>query len=107
MWSKAQSSFWLWAPTMVKVKLYASFRELAGVSAIDLEASTVQELLEALCRRSGDRFRAALFESTGLRRHVAIMVDGVSIGRLKGLETALSPSSAVSILPPVTGGGIA
>lgn len=90
---------------MVQVKLYASFRELAGVSVVELEAATVRELLEVLCRRFGERFRGALFESTGLRRNVAVMVDGDSIGRLNGLETALQRSAVVSILPPVTGGG--
>jgi MoaD family protein len=79
--------------TMVKVRLFAALRDLAGVSEVGASGATAGEVLDDLCARYGERFAK-------VARAGSIVVDGerASVGhRLAGGEE-------VAILPPVSGG---
>jgi MoaD family protein len=79
--------------TTVKVRLFASLRELAGASQVDAEGSTVGEVVDALSARYGHRFEA--IAGTG-----SVVVDGERARP----DTALTGSEEVALLPPVSGG---
>ncbi len=77
----------------VRVRLFASLRELAGASELDVEAPDVGALLDELSSRFGDRFDRIMAAG-------AVVVDGETAGR----ETPLAGAREVALLPPVSGG---
>ena len=80
--------------TVVKVRLFAALRELAGSNEIEAEGANVGELVEALSRRYGERFEK-------IARAGSVVVDGERAGP----ETALTGATQeVALLPPVSGG---
>jgi sulfur-carrier protein len=80
--------------TVIKVRLFAALRELAGSNEVEAEGSSVGELVEALSRRYGERFEK-------VARAGSVVVDGERAGP----ETLLSGGSQeVALLPPVSGG---
>lgn len=79
--------------TVVRVRLFAALRELAGVSEVEAEGATPEELIEALAGRFGERF-------AGIARAGSVVVDG----ERASFETPLSGREEVALLPPVSGG---
>jgi MoaD family protein len=80
----------------VRVRLFASLRELAGTSYVEVDAADatdVAAVLVALSRRLGPRFDA-------------IMASGSVVVNEEpaGPERTLSPGDEVALLPPVSGG---
>lgn len=80
--------------TVVKVRLFAALRELAGANEVEADGASVGELVEALSRRYGERFEK-------IARAGSVVVDGERAGP----ETTLTGGSQeVALLPPVSGG---
>lgn len=80
--------------TVVKVRLFAALRELAGSNEVEAAGSNVAELVEALSLRYGERFEQ-------VARAGSVVVDGERAGP----ETVLTGGSQqVALLPPVSGG---
>jgi molybdopterin synthase sulfur carrier subunit len=79
--------------TMVKVRLFAALRELAGASEVEVEGATVGEVVAALSARYGDRFDK-------VARVGSVVVDGERASP----DSALSGSEEIALLPPVSGG---
>lgn len=78
---------------MVKVRLFAALRELAGASHVDAEGRTAGEVVDALGERFGERFgRIAAVGS--------LVVNGERATR----STALADGDELAVLPPVSGG---
>ncbi len=86
---------------MPKVKLFARFREVAGVGEVEVEGKTLAEILENLCREF-PKLKETLFEGKKLRDFVHIMVNGKNARG--NLEFQVSDSDVVAIFPPVSGG---
>lgn len=78
---------------MVKVRLFAALRELAGASEVEVEGATVGEVVAALSARYGDRFDK-------VARVGSVVVDGERASP----DSALSGSEEIALLPPVSGG---
>jgi molybdopterin synthase sulfur carrier subunit len=78
---------------VLKVRLFAALRDLAGSSEVEADAATVGELVEALAERFGDRFGA-------IARAGSVVVDGERAGP----RTVLHGGAEVALLPPVSGG---
>ena len=88
--------------TTVTVVLPAALRALfpGSPSRVELEASNVGDLLDALDSR-WPGMRDRLRDSTpAVRRHIKVFVDG----RRAGLETPLTPGAEVYILTAISGG---
>jgi MoaD family protein len=86
---------------MVRVKLFANFREAAGVKEVEVEASSVGEVLQDLVRRF-PKLEGMFYEEGRLREYVNIMVNGKNV---RGdLNYPLSHTDEVAIFPPVSGG---
>jgi MoaD family protein len=77
----------------MRVRLFASLREIAGTSQLEADAPDVGTLLDDLRRRLGPEFSRVL--SAG-----AVVVNGEASGR----DRTLAPSDEVALLPPVSGG---
>lgn len=86
---------------MPKVKLFAKFREIAGVSEVEVEGSNLKEVLENLCSKF-PKFRETLFEGEKLKDFVQIMVNGKNARG--NLDFSVSERDLIAIFPPVSGG---
>ena len=87
------------------VRIPTQLRALTGgAGEIEVEGSTVGEVLKALdAAHAGMGER--LFDETGrLRRFVNVFVADEDIRFLDGLDTPVGPGQTVSIIPAVAGG---
>jgi molybdopterin synthase sulfur carrier subunit len=81
------------------------FRDLFGGRERDLavgEGGTVRDALSLLC--DTNERRREVFEGDGLKPHLVVMVNGVHVESLRGLETPLSPGDTLAIFPMLGGG---
>ena len=78
---------------MAVLRLFASAREAAGLTTVQIPASTVAGVLEEACRRYGDRFAAVL-------RTSKVWVNGEPAAP----ASPVSDTDVVAVLPPVSGG---
>jgi molybdopterin synthase sulfur carrier subunit len=91
---------------IVQLRAFAKFEDILGRDLkVELEeGSTVRDLLDKLST-SHPRFRSAIFDESGqVREYVMLMKNRKNIVSLSGLETRLSESDEVAILPPLAGG---
>lgn len=76
----------------------------ASADSVEVEATTVKELIERL-DSSYPGFRQRLCnEEGGLRRFINIYIEGEDIRFLQNLETPIRDGSEVSIVPAIAGG---
>jgi MoaD family protein len=78
---------------VVKVRLFAALRDLAGSSEVEAEGGTVGEVVEVLAARFGERFEA-------VARSGSVIVDG----ERAGADRAVAGGEEIALLPPVSGG---
>lgn len=86
---------------MAKVKLFALFRELAGVSEIEVEGRNLREILENLTNRH-PKLKETFFKDNKLKEFVQIMVNGKNARG--NLDLEVSDRDLIAIFPPVSGG---
>jgi MoaD family protein len=79
--------------TMIRVRLFAALRELAGASEVEAEGATVGDVIAALSERYGERFAK-------VARAGSVVVDGERVRS----DRALAGGDEVALLPPVSGG---
>lgn len=79
--------------TMVKVRLFAALRELAGSPQVEAEGRTAGDVVDILSSRYGERF--AQIAAVG-----SLVVNGERAAR----STPLTAGDEVALLPPVSGG---
>jgi len=75
---------------------------------VDLNAgSTLRELLEKLVNSYGKWLRDEVLDEDGerVRDGALVVVNGVAVGRLDGLNTKLKEGDTVALLPWFPGGG--
>jgi len=78
---------------MARVRLFASLREMAGASEVDVGGASVAEVVEALSERFGPKFGEVV-------RAGSVVVDGERASP----DHPLSGSEEVALLPPFAGG---
>lgn len=78
---------------MVRVRLFAALRELAGTSRTEAEGRTVGEVVDAVCGAHGERFG-----------QIAAVSSFVVNGERAARDTPVADGDEVAILPPVSGG---
>jgi molybdopterin synthase sulfur carrier subunit len=92
---------------MVKVKLFANLREIAGESAIMLSGDTVQEVLFSLTDRY-PALKEMVFERTGdepkLRGYINVFLNGNNVKHMESLATEVKDGDEIGVFPPVSGG---
>ena len=81
-------------------------RATANQDRVEIEASDVKALLDALEQRF-DGLRGLVRNEAGdVHHHVNVYVNGDEIGRLQGQATVLRAGDEISIIPALAGGGI-
>lgn len=86
----------------MKVRFFATFREVTGCPEASAEAPDVAGLLDALASRYGDAF--ARLVRHGAADSFVVLVNGRNVGQLRGLGTELADGDDVSLFPPISGG---
>jgi MoaD family protein len=84
----------------MKVRLFASLREVAGASSVEVEAATVGELVRTMSERYGREFDRLLGAGS-----VVINGDRIAPGDATASTRVLAETDEVALLPPVSGGG--
>jgi molybdopterin synthase sulfur carrier subunit len=90
----------------MKVKLFATYRDLAGCRELDIPApSTAYDLLLELANRYGSAMRKKLFTEDGeISEDALLLINGRNIAHLNGSGTPLKDSDVASLFPMVAGG---
>jgi len=94
----------------VKVKLFATFREIAGgQGVVDVRLSreaTIKDLIDELSKLFGKEIEDVLLDSkTGsLKSFNNVLVNGHNVKLLQELRTKLDNGDTVAFFPPVGGG---
>ena len=78
---------------MPVVRLFAVLREIAGDSYVEADCASVEEVVQNLCDRFGERFAAVV-------QHSTVVVGNEQVA----LDTPLTGKEEVALLPPVAGG---
>jgi sulfur-carrier protein len=88
-----------------KVRIPTTLRSLAGGSSeVEVEGSTVAEVLKNLDAAHPGFSDRLLDEEGGLRRFVNVFVADDDVRYLHGLETPVPDGETVAIIPAVAGG---
>jgi sulfur-carrier protein len=89
---------------MTTVRIPPTLRaETAGAAAVEADGSTVRELLDDLTGRF-PALRERIYPEGELARFVNVYVEGEDVRTRDGLETPVSDSSTVILLPAMAGG---
>ena len=89
----------------VTVKLPTQLRAATGGAAqVDVEGTTVAEVLDALFEQFGELRERLTDEDGGLRRFVNVYVDGEDVRTRDGLDTPVRDGATVILLPAMAGG---
>ena len=80
---------------MVKVRLFAALRELAGASEVEAEGRSAGDVVDVLSSRYGERFR-----------QIAAVGSVVVNGERAARTTPVAEGDEVALLPPVSGGAL-
>ncbi len=87
----------------IKVKFFANFREFTKTNELEMEGSTVREILEIICNRFQGMGKI-LFKDGNLQSYVNIFLNGENIPGSDGLDKTLQQGDEIAIFPPVSGG---
>jgi sulfur-carrier protein len=94
----------------VKVKLFANLREAAGTSEMQLSGEKVIDILLSLTEKYPG-LKGLIFENPEgegetplMCGSINVLINGNNVRHLEGLDTLLSNTDEVAVLPPVSGG---
>jgi molybdopterin synthase sulfur carrier subunit len=96
-------------PISVRVLLFGTFRQASGIGELELELpkeSNIGGVVEGLLSRVGERLRRELIDplSGTPLPNALILLNGVEINNLDGLETEVRDGDTITLLPVVHGG---
>ncbi|MFQ5819074.1 MAG: ubiquitin-like small modifier protein 1 [Candidatus Heimdallarchaeota archaeon] len=92
----------------IQIKFFAALREIVGKKAefVELDGGgRVQDVIRHLIETYGTPLEQHLFDKQGkLTTSYQLLINGINISTLEGLETPLKEGDTLAILPPVGGG---
>ncbi|MBI4473777.1 MAG: MoaD family protein [Acidobacteria bacterium] len=78
----------------------------SGAELVEVEATTIQEVLDRLDSKYPG-FRASVCDDSGsLRRFINIYLNGEDVRFLENLSTQVSDGAEVAIVPAISGGSL-
>lgn len=91
---------------MVKIVLPSIFAKVTnGEKEISVSAATLSEALTQLVTRYGEPFKTKIIDSSGNpKRFLNIYLNGRNVRFINDLNTALTETDVVTILPSASGG---
>ncbi len=90
-------------PAKVKVRLFHELRTSVGESEIDLEADTLNGVLQTLIKRNG-AVKGLLFDSRGQLRGYTLFYINNTVQNPPDLSRKLNDGDLVLLVPPAAGG---
>jgi sulfur-carrier protein len=87
----------VWIPQVLR-------SSVGGHKQVELEGSTVRELVDGLVGRYPSLRQQLLADDGQLNRFVNVYVNGQDVRYLNGLDTAVSERDEVRLLPAMAGG---
>jgi MoaD family protein len=90
-------------PARVKVRLFHELRASVGESEIDLEADTLNGVLQTLIKRNSD-VKGLLFDSQGQLRGYTLFYINNTVQNPADLSRKLNDGDLVLLVPPAAGG---
>ncbi len=88
----------------VKVKLYATLKEIIGKDTVFIEAKTVKEAIDNLIKLYPELSNVIIGENGELKDDYIYLVNGRNIVFLQKKDTPLKEGDKLTIFPPVGGG---
>lgn len=88
----------------MKVTFHATVKEAAGISRLDVTASTIGELLLVLKSQFGENFYDLIVRDGEICDDIVLLLNGKNISRSSGFDTRLSEDDELAIFPPISGG---
>jgi molybdopterin synthase sulfur carrier subunit len=88
---------------MPHVKLFGGLRRHVPEPQLDVPGGTIAEVLDSLCN-GNETLHAEIFEGDQLRSHMRVMVTGLDIELIDGLQTSVNQDDVIAIFPPIAGG---
>jgi molybdopterin synthase sulfur carrier subunit len=76
----------------------------AGAETVQIEATTVQEVLDNLDSKYPGIRASLCDEKGGLRRFINIYLDGEDVRFLENLATPVTDGAEIAIVPAISGG---
>lgn len=91
---------------MVKVRFSSALSNVTHARETNLELgnTTVKAVLDKLVENFGPDFEKRILEKGEVRRFVNLYVNGEDIRHLNGLDSPVTDTDEISILPAVSGG---
>jgi len=87
----------------VRVRLPSAIYRSAEV-IVDVDAVTIEELLEILSEKTGKDLKRLMIRDGDLNPLVIVFVNGKNVRHDKGLKTTVKSGDEVSVVPAVAGG---
>jgi len=89
----------------VNVNFYGPLEKWAGKKSFITKGNTVYEVLASLETQIGKSVLEHLLNSQGeLKSHFHVLLNGLDIDALNGLETDVKDEDVITCVPPVGGG---
>jgi len=88
----------------VKIRMYATVREGAGASEIDLEAASLAEVVDLLERRYGSPLKEMLKGFPSDPERLVVLVNGRNESGRDARAFKLREGDEISVFPPISGG---
>ena len=89
----------------LKVVIPAPLRKYtSGAEVVEVDAGTVQQIIEGLETKFPGIGKSVVDESGGLRRFINIYVDGEDVRFLQNLQTQARDGAEIAIVPAISGG---
>jgi molybdopterin synthase sulfur carrier subunit len=89
---------------MAKVIFTSNLQRHVDCRDVEAEGATLREVLDAVFAGNGHLRSYILDDQSGLRKHMAIIVDGAPVRDRIGLSDRVSKTSKIYVLQALSGG---
>jgi len=91
----------------VKVNFLAILRSLAGVNSVEVEAHqrlSIRDVIYLACKNNEALFKRIFDSERRIRSDIIILVDGIDVNLMGGLDSWADNINEITLIPSVHGG---